>query len=381
MISAQVTGFAWMTIDGGGYCGGDSQSPAYRETQMRWMQVALTLPIMRQHGQRDHTVFSWYGPDQEKLLQDLVRLRTSLQPYLQAELTKLSKAGRPFNRPLNYDFPTDAMTWALAEKGLGSQNNGGGGGGGGGGGSDSSGGAAAVNTAVGPAMGDFVQVMPCGQAQQWQLAPVDIHNTSTGAPSTLTLRNQQQQQQKLCLDSATLSTQCNYRRQCGAAVWTCQDDAPPAHTWSHRSDGTLRNTRDAGFDGTQGGAEGGGEHCLELDSKSRFPIIAGCKRNTSNQRWVFNSNGTISNGANPSQCLSSAPPAAVVGLDQYMVGDGMMAAPVLAAGARERLVYFPLGADWVHHYTGQKYPGGTTSMVPAPLSNFPLFKKTAVVVA
>ena len=61
MISAQLTGFGWMTIDGGGYCGGDSQSPQYRETQLRWMQLTTTLPIMRQHGQRDHTVFSWYS--------------------------------------------------------------------------------------------------------------------------------------------------------------------------------------------------------------------------------------------------------------------------------------------------------------------------------
>jgi alpha-D-xyloside xylohydrolase len=53
ILSAQATGFAWMTIDGGGYCGGDSQSPAYRETQLRWMQLSATLPIMRQHGAED----------------------------------------------------------------------------------------------------------------------------------------------------------------------------------------------------------------------------------------------------------------------------------------------------------------------------------------
>ena len=40
LVSAQLTGFGWMTIDGGGYCGGDSQSPAYRETQLRWMQLS-----------------------------------------------------------------------------------------------------------------------------------------------------------------------------------------------------------------------------------------------------------------------------------------------------------------------------------------------------
>ena len=39
-----------------------------------------------------------------------------------AELAKLSKTGRPLNRPLNYDFPEDPVTWDLAEMGVGEQN-------------------------------------------------------------------------------------------------------------------------------------------------------------------------------------------------------------------------------------------------------------------
>jgi alpha-D-xyloside xylohydrolase len=57
----------------------------------------------------------------------------------------------------------------------------------------------------------------------------------------------------------------------------------------------------------------------------------------------------------------------------------MMAAPVLLAGASERKVYFPKGADWKHHYTGDVYKGGSTEMVPAPLENFPLFHRVASV--
>ena len=34
-----------------------------------------------------------------------------------------------------------------------------------------------------------------------------------------------------------------------------------------------------------------------------------------------------------------------------MMGDDYMAAPVLNLGQRARMVYFPLGADWTHHYT------------------------------
>lgn len=60
---------------------------------------------------------------------------------------------------------------------------------------------------------------------------------------------------------------------------------------------------------------------------------------------------------------------------QYMMGDDYMAAPILNLGQRSRDVYFPKGADWVHHYTGQKYSGGTIATVDAPLENFPLFKK------
>lgn len=61
--------------------------------------------------------------------------------------------------------------------------------------------------------------------------------------------------------------------------------------------------------------------------------------------------------------------------DQYMMGDGYMAAPILNLGQRSRKVYFPLGADWQHHYTQESYKGGTTADVAAPLAEFPLFKR------
>ena len=62
---------------------------------------------------------------------------------------------------------------------------------------------------------------------------------------------------------------------------------------------------------------------------------------------------------------------------QYMMGDDYMAAPILNLGQRERTVYFPTGADWTHHYTSKVYKGGSTATVPAPLNEFPLFKRTA----
>ena len=61
--------------------------------------------------------------------------------------------------------------------------------------------------------------------------------------------------------------------------------------------------------------------------------------------------------------------------DQLMFGRQYMAAPVLEAGARNRTVYFPQGAAWVHYFTGETFAGGASATVDAPLEHFPLFEK------
>jgi alpha-glucosidase (family GH31 glycosyl hydrolase) len=46
---------------------------------------------------------------------------------------------------------------------------------------------------------------------------------------------------------------------------------------------------------------------------------------------------------------------------RYMMGDDYMAAPVLNLGQRARMVYFPLGVDWTHHYTVRHTDNGVKS--------------------
>lgn len=41
-----------------------------------------------------------------------------MKPYISAQLDALNATGRPFNRPLMWDFPEDPRTWQLAEQGL-----------------------------------------------------------------------------------------------------------------------------------------------------------------------------------------------------------------------------------------------------------------------
>ena len=61
--------------------------------------------MLRQHGARDHTCPWFYGPETEKIIEDIIKLRHAMKPYYTAELNKLNETGRPFNRALMWDFP------------------------------------------------------------------------------------------------------------------------------------------------------------------------------------------------------------------------------------------------------------------------------------
>lgn len=58
--------------------------------------------------------------------------------------------------------------------------------------------------------------------------------------------------------------------------------------------------------------------------------------------------------------------------DQYFFGRDVLVAPILEAGARERRVYLPAGADWRDSATGTVHEGGQTVLVPAPLESIPV---------
>ena len=65
--------------------------------------------------------------------------------------------------------------------------------------------------------------------------------------------------------------------------------------------------------------------------------------------------------------------------DQYLFGPDVLVKPVTEAGCRSVSVYLPAGADWTNAWTGQRYPGGQTVTVDAPLDQIPLFTKNAFV--
>ncbi len=65
--------------------------------------------------------------------------------------------------------------------------------------------------------------------------------------------------------------------------------------------------------------------------------------------------------------------------DQCMVGDRLLAAPVMTPGVTARAVYLPKGT-WYDYYTGKRYAGGRYILAEAPLDRIPLFARAGAVI-
>jgi len=64
---------------------------------------------------------------------------------------------------------------------------------------------------------------------------------------------------------------------------------------------------------------------------------------------------------------------------EFLLGDRILAAPVIVNQAREREVYFPPG-EWVSYGDGKHFQGPARIKVPAPLEEIPLFVKAGTLV-
>lgn len=64
--------------------------------------------------------------------------------------------------------------------------------------------------------------------------------------------------------------------------------------------------------------------------------------------------------------------------DQFMIGEDLLAAPVLRPGVRQRSLYLPEGT-WVDYWTEKRYQGGTHILIDAPLDRLPLFVRSGAI--
>lgn len=78
--------------------------------------------------------------------------------------------------------------------------------------------------------------------------------------------------------------------------------------------------------------------------------------------------------------------------DQFLFGEALMVCPVttpmyysdddeeLQGIAHTREVYFPKGCDWYDFETGERFAGGTTVSVEAPLDRIPVFVRAGSII-
>jgi len=69
-----------------------------------------------------------------------------------------------------------------------------------------------------------------------------------------------------------------------------------------------------------------------------------------------------------------------VHLTQYRFGDAFLVAPVHQKWARTRNVWLPTDKVWFNYWTGEKYHGGQTVTIAAPVARLPLFVRAGSII-
>ncbi|GAQ65141.1 glycoside hydrolase family 31 protein [Streptomyces scabiei] len=124
-LNTALSGIPWWNTDIGGFHGGDPDDPAYREVMVRWFQFGTFSPLMRLHGFREpgmplgpamtggpNEVWS-YGEEAGAILEDCLRLRERLKPYVLRVMREAHEEGLPVMRPLFLEFPDDERAWSV----------------------------------------------------------------------------------------------------------------------------------------------------------------------------------------------------------------------------------------------------------------------------
>ncbi len=108
-LNYSMTGLPYWTTDIGGFLGGDTTNPAYRELYVRWFQYGSFCPIFRTHGARknnENELWS-FGARDQKILTLYDRLRYRLMPYTYALAGRTTLDGYTPMRALAFDFRQD----------------------------------------------------------------------------------------------------------------------------------------------------------------------------------------------------------------------------------------------------------------------------------
>jgi alpha-D-xyloside xylohydrolase len=133
-LSMGMCGIPWWNSDIGGFTQGDTESEYFRELIVRWFQFGLFCPVMRLHGCRkqqtgyipknpgiiaqsggDNEIWS-FGEENYEILQNILRLRERLKPYIGRLSREAAQKGSPIMRPMFFEFPDDPYCCGLDDQ-------------------------------------------------------------------------------------------------------------------------------------------------------------------------------------------------------------------------------------------------------------------------
>ena len=127
-LSFTLTGNPNFNTDiGGFFCGSyNTQGPAsapknpqFQELYIRWMQYGLFCPVFRSHGAdapREIWQFGKKGEPVYDAIEQTIRLRYRLIPYLYSTAWQVTSNNGSYLRPLFSDFATDRNVWDMTDE-------------------------------------------------------------------------------------------------------------------------------------------------------------------------------------------------------------------------------------------------------------------------
>ena len=127
-LSYTLTGCPNFNTDiGGFFCGSYNtrgagsapQNPQYQELFIRWMQYGLFCPVFRSHGAdapREIWQFGQKGETVYDAIEQQIRLRYRLIPYLYSTAWQVTSANGSYLRPLFCDFAHDKRVWDMTDE-------------------------------------------------------------------------------------------------------------------------------------------------------------------------------------------------------------------------------------------------------------------------
>ena len=115
MSSMSLSGLIHVGDDIGGFWGGKFDENPDPELLLRWIQFGVFTPRFCIHSYKETPtepdMYKDSHPEFFKIIQEFMKLRTELLPYIKEAAHKASTQGIPIMRPTFYDFPDDEKTY------------------------------------------------------------------------------------------------------------------------------------------------------------------------------------------------------------------------------------------------------------------------------